>query len=383
MARRAENYRDPLHARDIEIHWFSIGNATLSVLLLMGLFGSILLRIVRKDFREYEAIDGDEETDDYGWKLLHGDVFRFPRLLTVLCPLLGTGAQLITISIVLLVLGALEFFHPLSKGAIYTSSLLCYALTAGVAGFVSGYCYKQMGGYAWMRNAIMTVFVFFGPVASIFMYLNTIAIAYGSTRALPLWTIGLMVGLWLLVTIPLTLIGAIIGKNSSKPYDVPGRTAKIARKIPNHWWYTKPFLVVGICGLMPFSAIYVEVYFMFSAIWGHKIFQVYELLAIVFAMLMIVTTITTVSAVYFQLTMENYLWAWSSVFYGGSIGIYLMAYSIFYYFVSSPLTGFLQANFFFGYMFLISYAFFIMCGTAGFFSARRFVCFLYSSVKND
>lgn len=107
------------------------------------------------------------------------------------------------------------------------------------------------------------------------------------------------------------------------------------------------------------------------------------MLAIVFGMLMLVTTITTVSAVYFQLTMENYLWAWASVFYGGSIGAYLFGYSIFYYFVASPLTGFLQANFFFGYMFLVSYAFFLMCGTAGFFSARRFVRFLYSSVKND
>lgn len=122
---------------------------------------------------------------------------------------------------------------------------------------------------------------------------------------------------------------------------------------------------------------------MFGAIWGHKIFQVYEMLAIVFAILIVVTTITTASAVYFQLIVENYKWAWASVAYGGSVGGYLLAYSVFYYFGASPLQGFMQANFFFGYMFLVSYAFFLMCGTLGFFSARWFTRFLYSSVKTD
>lgn len=382
-ARRAEKYRDPFHTRDLEIHWFSIGNAALTVLVLAGLLGSILLRVVRKDFREYEALDGDDEAEDFGWKLLYGDVFRFPRALTLLCPLLGTGVQLLTLSFILLMFGILEFFHPLSRGAIYTTSVVCYAGTAGVAGFVSGYLYKQMGGAAWVRNALTTVFLFCGPAAGIWLYLNSIALAYRSTRALPLWSIASIVALWAVVTIPLTVLGAIVGKNQSRPFDAPGRTAKIPREIPKSTWYRQPPFVALVCGLMPFSSIYVEVYFMFGAVWGHKIFQVYEMLAIVFAILIIVTTITTASAIYFQLVVENYKWAWASVAYGGSIGAYLFGYSIFYYFGASPLHGFMQANFFFGYMFLVSYAFFLMCGTVGFFSARRFIRFLYASVKTD
>lgn len=355
----------------------------LSVLLLAGLLGSILLRVVRKDFREYEALDGDDDAEDFGWKLLYGDVFRFPNGLTLLCPILGTGTQLLTLSFILLMFGVLEFFHPLSRGAIYTTSVICYAATAGVAGFVSGYLYKQMGGAAWMRNALVTVFLFCGPAASIWLYLNSIAVIYGSTRALPLWTIFSIVLLWAVVTIPLTFIGAIFGKNQSRPFDAPGRTAKIPREIPKCSWMRRPPFVSVICGLMPFSAIYVEVYFMFGAIWGHKIFQVYEMLAIVFILLLIVTTITTTSAVYFQLAVENYKWVWASVAYGGSVGVYLLVYSVIYYFGSSPLQGFMQANFFFGYMFLVSFALFLMCGTVGFFSARKFTKFLYSSVKSD
>lgn len=349
----------------------------------MGLLGSILLRVVRRDFREYEALDADDESDDFGWKLLYGDVFRFPRVLTILCPFLGTGVQLLTLFSILLVFGVLEFFHPLSRGTIYTTAVVCYAATAGVAGFSSGYLYKQMGGSAWMRNALITVFFFCGPAAVIWFYLNTVAMLYSSTRALPLWTIASIVALWAIVTIPLTIMGAIVGKNQSRPYDAPGRTTKIPREIPPSPWYRQPPFVALICGLMPFTSIYVELYFIFGAVWGHKIFQVYEMLAIVFGILILVSTITTASAIYFQLAVENYKWAWASIWYGGSVGLYVLAYSAFYYFWRSPLEGFMQANFFFGYMILVSYAFFLMCGTVGFFASRRFVRFLYSSVKSD
>lgn len=365
------------------MHWFTIGNATLSVFLLIGLLGSILMRVVRRDFRDYEALEEDDDTEDYGWKQLNGDVFRFPRGLSVLCPFLGAGMQLLILSGILLLLGALEMFHPLSRGTIYTAAVCCYAATAGIAGFTSGYLYKQMGGNAWVRNALATIVVFCGPVACVWMYLHSVALMYNSTRALPFWTIAVIFLLWAGVTIPLTIIGAILGKNQSRPFRAPVRTNKIPREIPPCPVYKSPLVLAVVSGLIPFSAIYLEMYFLFSAVWGHKVFQVYEMLAIVFIILIIVTLITTVSAIYFQLVSENYLWMWSSLFYGGSVGGYILMYSSFYYYVRSPLRGFMQASFFFGYMTLASYAFFLMCGTVGFFSARRFVNFLYSNVKND
>lgn len=349
----------------------------------MGLLGSILMRVVRRDFRDYEALEGDDDTEDYGWKQLNGDVFRFPRGLSLMCPFLGTGTQLLLLSCILLALGALEMFHPLSRGTIYTTAILCYAMTAGVAGFTSGYLYKQMGGGAWVRNALATVFVFCGPVMCVWIYLHAVALAYKSTRAVPVWTMAVVALLWACVSIPLTILGAIVGKNSSRPFHAPVRTNKIPREIPPCPAYRSPLALGAVAGLIPFSSIYLEMYFLFSAIWGHKVFQVYEMLAIVFVILIVVTLITTVSAIYFQLLSENYLWMWSSLLYGGSVGAYIFGYSSFYYYARSPLRGFMQGSFFFGYMFLASYAFFLMCGTVGFFSARRFVNFLYSNVKSD
>jgi len=52
-------------------------------------------RVVNNDFNRYNVSgsDKDEEDDDdvedYGWKLLHGDVFRFPPYQSLFCAVLG------------------------------------------------------------------------------------------------------------------------------------------------------------------------------------------------------------------------------------------------------------------------------------------------------
>ena len=51
------------------------------------------MRILRNDFARYtvaddEAMD-DLDQDDYGWKSLHTDVFRFPGHRALLCSILG------------------------------------------------------------------------------------------------------------------------------------------------------------------------------------------------------------------------------------------------------------------------------------------------------
>ncbi len=41
---------------------------------------------------------GDEQ-EETGWKYIHGDVFRFPPHRNVFCAFVGTGSQLLTLSI--------------------------------------------------------------------------------------------------------------------------------------------------------------------------------------------------------------------------------------------------------------------------------------------
>ncbi len=64
-----------------------------------------------------------------------------------------------------------------------------------------------------VRNVLLTVALFCGPMLICFSFLNTVAIAYHSTAALPFGTICVIFVIWALITCPLTVLGGIAGKN--------------------------------------------------------------------------------------------------------------------------------------------------------------------------
>ncbi|CAN0057579.1 unnamed protein product, partial [Sphacelaria rigidula] len=91
-----------------------------------------------------------------------------------------------------------------------------------------------------------------------------------------------------------------------------------------------------------------------------------------------------VALIYFQLGCEDHRWWWRSFLSGGSTGLFMYAYSFFYFFNRSQMHGLLQqSSFFFGYMGLVSYAFFIMLGYVGFASSMTFVKYIYGVLKCD
>jgi transmembrane 9 superfamily protein 3 len=93
-----------------QIHWFSIFNSFMMVIFLCGLVALILLRTLRNDFARYAKEDDlDVEGiqmmgEDSGWKQVHGDVFRAPEYLELFCAMYGSGWQLLT-----LVLGVIMY----------------------------------------------------------------------------------------------------------------------------------------------------------------------------------------------------------------------------------------------------------------------------------
>ena len=71
-----------------------------------------------------------------------------------------------------------------------------------------------MGGTNWVRNVLLTTALFCGPLLVMFAFLNTVAIVYRTTAALPFGTICIILVIWALITFPLTVLGGIAGKNS-------------------------------------------------------------------------------------------------------------------------------------------------------------------------
>jgi hypothetical protein len=147
-----------------------------------------------------------------GWKYIHGDVFRLPKRINLLCAILGSGTQIAVLAFSIFALSLVGSFSPTKSGGIIGAALVLYALTASIAGYISGYYYKMFGGMLWVRNVLLTAALFSGPMVATFAVLNTVAIAYRSTQALPFGTIVLIVLMWALVTFPLTILGGIFAK---------------------------------------------------------------------------------------------------------------------------------------------------------------------------
>nr|CAD1832817.1 unnamed protein product [Ananas comosus var. bracteatus] len=366
----------------LEVHWFSIINSCVTVLLLTGFLATILMRVLKNDFLKYaqdeESVDDQEES---GWKYIHGDVFRFPNNKSLIAACLGSGTQLFALAIFIFILSLVGVFYPYNRGALFTALVVIYALTSGIAGYSSTSFYCQLEGTNWVRNLLLTGCLFCGPLFLTFCFLNTVAIVYSATAALPFGTIVVIFLIWTLVTAPLLVLGGIAGKNSKAEFQAPCRTTKYPREIPSLPWYRGTITQMAMAGFLPFSAIYIELYYIFASVWGHRSYTIYSILFIVFIILLIVTAFITVALTYFQLAAEDHKWWWRSFLCGGSTGFFIYGYCLYYYYARSDMSGFMQTSFFFGYMACICYAFFLMLGMVGFRAALLFVRHIYRSIK--
>lgn len=368
-----------------EIHWLSIINSFVLVLLLTAFLTIIMMRVLKNDFSRYMEMEeeeiGEEET---GWKLINGDVFRFPPFTNCLSSCVGAGAHLLCVTFLLLTCAITNVFVPTKRGSILTAMIILYVCAAPIGGFVAARLYRQVGGEAWLANALMTALVFPAPLAFVFMWVNSVAVAHASSAALPVFAVIIIAALYCLVALPLTIGGAIVGRQLSTDFKAPCRTTRVPREISlDVPWYRLPPMQMFMAGFLPFSAIYIELHYIFASLWGHKIYTLFGILYLAFVMLIIVTAFITVSLVYFQLAREDYRWWWRSLLCGGSTGVFIYAYSFFYFFNRSSMDGVIQGSFYFGYMAIISYAFFLVLGCTGFQFTFLFVCHIYSVVKAD
>ena len=183
----------------------------------------------------------DSFGDDDGWKILHADVFRLPPHVTLFCAILGVGCQFLCLSAGIMIMPLAGLFPPHRHGAINTAAVLMYALTSCIAGYVSSSFYRKLtnksAGDKWVRSIILTSCLFTLPLFTVWLIINAVHWYAGSTQALPLTTMILLIFIWILVGFPLTVIGGIFGRNTSSEFNAPCRTSTTEREVPPQPWY--------------------------------------------------------------------------------------------------------------------------------------------------
>ncbi|MFQ6649232.1 hypothetical protein Gotur_022392 [Gossypium turneri] len=386
-ARRFDVYLDyPFFEH--QIHWFSVFNSFMMVIFLTGLVSMILMRTLRNDYAKYAREDDDLETlerdvsEESGWKLVHGDVFRPPYNLVLLSAVVGTGAQLALLVLLVILLAIVGTLY-VGRGAIVTTFILCYAFTSFISGYVSGGMYSRNGGKSWIKSMILTACLFPFMCFGIGFILNTVAIFYGSLAAIPFGTMVVVFVIWAFISFPLALLGTVVGRNWSGAPNNPCRVKTIPRPIPEKKWYLTPSVVSLMGGLLPFGSIFIEMYFIFTSFWNYKVYYVYGFMLLVFLILIIVTVCVTIVGTYFLLNAENYHWQWTSFFSAASTAVYVYLYSVYYYHVKTKMSGFFQTSFYFGYTLMFCLGLGILCGAVGYLGSNLFVRRIYRNIKCD
>jgi transmembrane 9 superfamily member 3 len=364
------------------VHWFSVFNSFMLVVFLVGMASVILLRVLRRSLselhRDMEAplghgMESDSEREsDYGWKLVQMDIGRNPPHLEIFSALLGVGSQLLCLMFVVSILAVMVSAH-FGRGALLNTALISYVLTAYIDGHVSGRHYLQKGGKQWIRNAVMASCIFPGITVGIVSVANIVAMWYGSSMAIPFFTILLLFVIWIFLTVPLVFVGVLVGRNLGMK-DVskagggglvrrPGSDVRpgLPRTIPMKPWYLRPALLVVLAGALPFGSVFIEIYYVFVSFWNYKVYYVYGFMLLILVILVVVTSCVGIVIAYLFLNSEDYRWQWMSFLSGASIGMYVLGYSVYFYFQTS-MSGFLQLVMFASYVTLFSVLLSLACG---------------------
>ncbi|KAL9439918.1 hypothetical protein AB3S75_018727 [Citrus x aurantiifolia] len=368
---------------DDQIHWFSIVNSLMIVLFLSGMVAMIMLRTLYRDISKYNELETQEEAqEETGWKLVHGDVFRPPTNSDLLCVYVGTGVQFFGMMLVTMIFALLGFLSPSNRGGLMTAMLLLWVFMGLFAGYASARLYKLFKGTEWKRIAFRTAITFPGIVSAIFFVLNALIWGQKSSGAVPFGTMFALIVLWFGISVPLVYVGSFVGFKKPGIED-PVKTNKIPRQIPEQAWYMNPIFSILIGGILPFGAVFIELFFILTSIWLNQFYYIFGFLFLVFVILIVTCAEITIVLCYFQLCSEDYQWWWRSYLTSGSSALYLFLYATFYFFTKLEITKLVSGILYFGYMLIASYAFFVLTGTIGFYACFWFTRLIYSSVKID
>ncbi|PHU11155.1 Transmembrane 9 superfamily member 9 [Capsicum chinense] len=368
---------------DDQIHWFSIVNSLMIVLFLSGMVAMIMLRTLYRDISKYNQLETQEEAqEETGWKLVHGDVFRPPINSDLLCVYVGTGVQFFGMTVVTMTFAVLGFLSPSNRGGLMTAMLLLWAFMGVFAGYASARLYKMFKGSEWKKITLKTALMFPGIVFVLFFVLNALIWGEKSSGAVPFGTMFALVFLWFGIAVPLVFVGSYVGFKKPAIED-PVKTNKIPRQVPEQAWYMNPVFSILIGGILPFGAVFIELFFILTSIWLQQFYYIFGFLFIVLIILIVTCAEITIVLCYFQLCSEDYLWWWRSYLTSGSSALYLFLYAAFYFFTKLEITKPVSGMLYFGYMLIASYAFFVLTGTIGFYACFWFTRLIYSSVKID
>lgn len=220
-----------------------------------------------------------------------------------------------------------------------------------------------------------------GIIFGAFFILNLFVWAKGSSGAVPFGTMLALVLIWFVISVPLSVAGSWLGfkqavsqlwsskcplqlTRSKQSIEGPTKTNQIPRQVPPMAGSLRTIPSILLTGILPFGAIFVELYFIMTSLWTNKIYYMFGFLFLCYGLMIITSAATTVLLVYFLLCAENYRWHWRAFAGAGMTGGYVFVNALIFWATRVSFGGLTGAVLYVGYSALISFIVFILTGTS-------------------
>ena len=82
------------------------------------------------------------------------------------------------------------------------------------------------------------------------------------------------------------------------------RTNQIPRQVPDQSVYTRPAPGIIMGGVLPFGCIFIQLFFILNSLWSNQTYYMFGFLFVVFIILVITCSETTILLCYFHLCAE-------------------------------------------------------------------------------
>lgn len=374
------------------------------------------------------------------WNKLNAkDVLVAPIKPMALAALVGNGWHIMVV-MTLIVFGL--FFTKtnsvqLGHGGVGRLFVQVDLATTVVAGFVSGYHYRQWmtttttdsdstgdatnnnnnmnppsEDTSWRSVMAATALLLPAIATPIVVAINAASLQMGTIGGFRMSTILHFLSLWAVTGLPGVLFGTLAGRwwhkkradnNSNSTGDwlsrqqwnslslllpTNKRVFKLEKGLRSCWW---TMMVAG--GIIPFGVVYIECYFVMTSLWDHKFYLVTEISVGVFVSWFLVTCgvaiLVTMSYLNVNLLQDPHQktslppkdWHWQAFRSVAAFGVSLFLYAIYFYRTRTQMTGLFQTTYFFGTMLFLSIVVSLAAGAVGHSAASQIIRLLYSTLE--
>ncbi len=163
---------------------------------------------------------------------------------------------------------------------------------------------------------------------------------------------------------------------------LPCAVHQVPNLMPYQPWYLSKKYIYLLSGIIPFTAIVFELFYLMGSLWRHYYYNLFGFLLISLILLVLLSCLVTIIVIHHQLNKGNYHWWWKSCLLAGSSVIYFVIFTI-YYFFTLGITRISSIIIYFSTMFLLWFILFVICSSIGFMLTFAYIKKIYSSIKID